>query len=107
MSNGLRKHAAMVLLPAVRYLLLGLVVVLCYSIVGAALDIHPNLQRTADCVLCKFTQNLSSAEGSAQHSLLPVPALLRPMPATCCSSFSGTTVLPCFGSRSPPVFLPI
>ena len=104
MLNKGRNYTAVVPLRAVRYLLLCLVVTLLYSFIGAALDIHPSLQRTTDCLLCQFTQNLSSAEGAAVPSYLPIPALLHPIAAAECSPFPSTASFSPPGSRSPPIF---
>ncbi len=104
--NHVGKHTAVVLVRVAKYLPLLLAVVLFYSIIGTALDIHPSLQRATDCIICQFTDNLSCGDDAAASSLLPSPELLQTALVTDCLSFFSKISLPPIGGRAPPALPP-
>mgnify|MGYP001197158220 CR=1 FL=1 len=102
-----KTHPPRARLWTARSFLLGLVAVLVYSLVGAAFDVHPRFQRISACLLCKFCQDLSSADGVSPPAHLPVPLLL---PARMQATRAFLSVADCFspfGSRAPPAFPPL
>ncbi|MDP1990009.1 MAG: hypothetical protein Q8K00_03220 [Syntrophales bacterium] len=104
--RGLGARQSALLFTAARYLPLLLAVSLFYTIVVTTVDTHPNLKSTANCIICKFTQNLSCGNDAGVFLLLSAPEYLQTKyVAECLLSFSKispSTV----GSRAPPFSSP-
>jgi hypothetical protein len=60
---------------------------LFYTIVVTAVDIHHELKGSANCIICKFSQNLSCGDGAAASLFLPAPERLQTALVTECLSF--------------------
>jgi hypothetical protein len=100
------KRTAIVLLRAAKYLPLFLAVFLFYTIVVTAVDIHHELKGSANCIICKFSQNLSCGDGAAASLFLPAPERLQTALVTECLSFYSKIFQSPVSSRAPPFPLP-
>ena len=100
--NPVWKHTAVVLVRVAKYLPLLFAASLIYTIIVTAFDIHPDLRRAANCIICKLTENLSCGGDAAASSLLPAPELLQTALVTDCLSLFSKISLSPIGGRSPP-----
>lgn len=97
---------SIVLLATAKILPLLLAVTLFYTAIVTTIDIHQGVRSRANCLICKFTQNLSCGNDAGSSSLTSEPELQKTALFTDSSSFIPKAALSTVGSRSPPLTAP-
>jgi hypothetical protein len=96
------KSVTIAMSATAKYIPLILAVSLLYTVIITTVDVHRGMKSSANCIICKFTHNLSCGSGHAAASFLSAPECVQTTIFNDYVSHYSRISLSPIGSRSPP-----